>query len=217
MFNKSAASKSFNLPSIRFYFPFPHYVIEFKGLASWESQVPSLGFPGIGRPTSSKPRNFIQGLNTEQLITSQETDDEYDENYETILWPGIKISFVQNDPTGIVTNELECNSPYLIWTDEFFPQQDFLRVPYGIKCKVESETNQNSGVFKVKMLIPTESGAIVDESDGHGTDDADWNAEAEFSELDFGTSVTESEFKVYETDVFVTIESEYQSLDEMLR
>lgn len=67
------------------------------------------------------------------------------------------------------------------------------------------------------MLIPTESGAIVDESDGHGTDDADWNAEAEFSELDFGTNVTESEFKVYETDVFVTIESEYQSLDEMLR
>ena len=67
------------------------------------------------------------------------------------------------------------------------------------------------------MLIPTESGAIVDESDGHGTDDADWNAEVEFSELDFGTNVTESEFRVYETDVFVTIESEYQSLDEMLR
>ena len=77
------------------------------------------------------------------------------------------------------------------------------------------------------MLIPTESGAIVDESDGHETDhdadsdDADWMAEAEFSELDFGTnetdSVTDSEFKVYETDVFVTIEIEYQSLDEMLR
>ena len=68
------------------------------------------------------------------------------------------------------------------------------------------------------MLIPIESGAIVDESDGHETDhDADWKTEAEFSELDFGTNVMNSEFKVYETNVFVTIESEYQSLDEMLR
>ena len=78
------------------------------------------------------------------------------------------------------------------------------------------------------MLIPTESGAIVDDSDGHETNhdvdsddadsgDADWKAEAEFSEFDFGTNEADSEFKVYETDVFVTIESEYQSLDEMLR
>lgn len=73
------------------------------------------------------------------------------------------------------------------------------------------------------MFIPTESGAIIDESDGHETDhdadsnDADWMAEAEFSELDSETNVTDTEFKVYETNVFVTIESEYQSLDEMLR
>ena len=73
------------------------------------------------------------------------------------------------------------------------------------------------------MFIPTESGAIVDESDGHETDhdadsnDADWMAEAEFSELDSETNVTDTEFKVYETNVYVTIESEYQSLDEMLR
>ena len=73
------------------------------------------------------------------------------------------------------------------------------------------------------MLIPIESGAIVDESDGLETDhdadynDADWTAEAEFSELDSETNVTNTEFKVYETNVFVTIESEYQSLDEMLR
>lgn len=73
------------------------------------------------------------------------------------------------------------------------------------------------------MFIPTESGAIVDESDGHETDhdadsnDADWMAEADFSELDSETNVTDTEFKVYETNVFVTIESEYQSLDEMLR
>ena len=67
------------------------------------------------------------------------------------------------------------------------------------------------------MLIPTESGAIVDESDGHETDDADWMTEVEFSEPNFRRNITESEFIVYETDVFVTIETEYQSLDEMLR
>ena len=73
------------------------------------------------------------------------------------------------------------------------------------------------------MLIPIESGAIVDESDGLETDydadynDADWTAEAEFLVLDSETNVTDTEFKVYETNVFVTIESEYQSLDEMLR
>ena len=66
------------------------------------------------------------------------------------------------------------------------------------------------------MFIPTESGAVIDESDGHETDDADWTTDIEFWEQDFGTNGT-SEFIVYETDVLVTIESEYQSLDEMLR
>ena len=161
-------------------------------------------------------------MNTNQLITQQEIDDDYDENYETVLWPGIKISFVQNDIDGLVSNEIECTSPYLIWTDEFFPQQESLRVPYGITCQVEDPNRQAQGIFKVKMQIPSEAGASID--DRHfETNDADWltmDAYASEDLEDESSNISEkgdSGFDVYETDVFVNIQHDYEPLDEVLR
>ena len=74
------------------------------------------------------------------------------------------------------------------------------------------------------MYIPTEAGATID--DRHfDTNDADWLTMDAFASDDLETFkdessnitvISDSKFDVYETDVFVTIEHDYESLDEML-
>ena len=74
------------------------------------------------------------------------------------------------------------------------------------------------------MYIPAEAGATID--DRHfDTNDADWLTMDAYASDDLETmednssnisEISDSGFDVYETDVFVTIEHDYESLDEML-
>ena len=91
-----------------------------------------------------------------QIIDVELIGDEFDNTIEVVN-RDVEINFIANCDNlyddCYIDEVINCLMPSIVYEDEFFPQQEFLRNRYIIQCLIP-EQNSPGGDYELQMKIP---------------------------------------------------------------